>query len=323
MANAVGDRIIVTFGWQGPNNWLEGSSHKYVDVINLIFKNANTEVSIPLPDNIAPETTQKFPFTLRKYQEFSSQTEGRTSLTQETHHSLRVTIDQIRHLTINAGFFEKKQIWASRESVSLHTSPLRDESVIVLQLPVELEIGQIYLLKITSKGNFPLSACLIKEQVKKEEEVKFSFLPDDSQYLQDQEELFQVIGGPLLTLIDIKIVEFNKQLQVVAPQSCASVSTSNQALKIAAIRSEMKKLEKEQVKELMLKVRQTKIEWSNKQTSRSNLEKELLKMCFNALGTECFKNIIRSSLEALLEPITPEIRSIIEEIVAKVNTIFT
>lgn len=67
-AGSTNDKIIINFGWLGPNIWNGGSTKNGLDinVVDLIFKGAKSSVSVSIPDNIPSDKLHKFPFTCRK-----------------------------------------------------------------------------------------------------------------------------------------------------------------------------------------------------------------------------------------------------------------
>lgn len=110
-----------------------------IGVIDLVFKDAKTAVSIHLPENIHPTEPQKFRFTCLRGP-------------KETHpESLSVTVEQIRNLTIKIGLIN-----------------------IALEIPDALEVGETYDL-VVSSCDLPLSARLIKQvkDLRETEEAAF------------------------------------------------------------------------------------------------------------------------------------------------------
>lgn len=140
-------KIVLSFGWEGPNSWQES-------VVNLAFKNAKTEIYVCIPDNISPSTVQKLSFTCQRYRE------GECHKTYPD--SLRVTIEQIRNLTIKKGIFEEPRVFRSAGEIKL-------------EVPKELEIGQTYCLVATS-----LSARLQKK------ESRHSAMKEERKVSQDE-----------------------------------------------------------------------------------------------------------------------------------------
>lgn len=172
-AAATSDKIVLNFGWKGPNIWNGGSSRSGLDVrvVDLVFKGAKTDISVHLPENISPVAAQKFPFTCRRYHETEVELGGRRfkPLLKETHpNSLCVTVEQIRHLTVRAGFFEKGRpigpvILDPTGRITQQETVRRTDRDIRLEIPEELEIGQTYSLVVTS-NDLSLSARLLKAQ---------------------------------------------------------------------------------------------------------------------------------------------------------------
>jgi hypothetical protein len=170
---AIGEMIILNFGWAGPSKWRGGWSHGGLDVgvVDLIFKNAKTDISVHIPDNISPSSVKKLPFTCRRYQEMEWEANGRKfkPLDKETHpSSLKVTMEQIHNLTIKAGFFEESPhkgpaIMDSFGQINREKHAIRSDREIKLEVPEELEMGQTYSLVVTS-SDLSLSARLFKER---------------------------------------------------------------------------------------------------------------------------------------------------------------
>ncbi len=163
---AASDKVILNFAWEGPNRCRGGSSAGGLDiwVVDLAFAGAKTAISVAIPENINPAIARKFPFTCRHML-------GQTGIVQrETHPDLlRVTVEQVRSLTLKAGVFEK-----GRPIGPITLDPLtgrrsqqetlrRTDRSVELKLPEKLEIGQTYKLVVTSE-DLSLSARLIKEE---------------------------------------------------------------------------------------------------------------------------------------------------------------
>lgn len=169
---ATGENIILNFGWIGSSSWHGGRSHGGLDigVVDLVFKNAKTDISVHIPDNISASKVKKLSFTCRRYHELDWEINGCKfkPLAQETHPDLlKVKIEQIRNLTIKAGIFEESShtdpaIIDSSGKITQEKRVLRSDREIKLEVSEELEIGQKYSLVVTSH-DFSLSARLIKE----------------------------------------------------------------------------------------------------------------------------------------------------------------
>lgn len=158
---AIGDKIVLSFGWKGPNTWKGGWSCGGLSilVIDLMFKGAKSETSVHFSGSISPAHVQKFEFTFL-----------RRPYSQETHpRSILVTAEQIRNLTLKAGFFEKgdpigpKVMDLSTGKVTQQETARRKDREVPLVVPEELDEGAHYLLQITADENLSLSACLVQE----------------------------------------------------------------------------------------------------------------------------------------------------------------
>lgn len=143
-----------------------------VCVVDLVFNNSETDISVHIPSDISSSTMQKFPFTCRRYHETEMvmlRGQKFKSLAKETHpNSLSVTVEQIQNLVIKAGFFEKgrpigPRVMDSSGRISQQQTVKRSDRVVELEIPEELEIGQTYSLVVTS-DDLSLSARLLKEK---------------------------------------------------------------------------------------------------------------------------------------------------------------
>ena len=320
-------KIILNFGWKGPNKsdggWSQGGLD--VSVVDLKFKDAKTEISVHIPDEISPSKVQRLPFTLRKYgeKEWELNDHKFKPLLKETHpESLQVTVEQIHNLTIKAGIFEKSPyqgnaIMDSSGKITRETRILRTDSDVKLEIPKELEIGQTYCLLVTSNDLFPIKARLVKEN-------KSSTKDDEAQFILDQTELYEILGPLLHPLMGIKVMEFGMKLMTISSNSTPNINSllGDKTLGIQAIKAEIGKLEKSALKELMIKIRASKIECQNKPLQRDALEKEGVKACFNAIGPEGLANIMRSNLEALIQGNIPsEMKLLIDDIAKRFKEI--
>lgn len=170
--SSLGDKLCLNFYWQGPNQWNGGCSHNGLDVkvVDLLFKGAKSEFSVNLPENINPNTPRKFSFTCRRYQEGEIDPFGQRKkiLSKETRPaSLSVTIEQVRNLTLKAGYFEKGRAIGPivmdyhTGRVSQQQTVRRNDRKVALELPDELEGGQTYNLIVSSR-DLSLTASLVK-----------------------------------------------------------------------------------------------------------------------------------------------------------------
>lgn len=176
-SSAISEKIILNFCWQGPSDWRGGLFNGGMDakIVDLIFKDAKTEISVHIPEKISPSIIKKLPFTCRRYRETEWELNGQKfkPLAKETHPNLlQVTVEQIRHLTIKVGIFEESPhngpaIMDSFGRITREKRVLRSDTEIKLEGLEGLEIGQTYNLVVTSNNNFSFSARLLKEEVRK------------------------------------------------------------------------------------------------------------------------------------------------------------
>lgn len=306
-------KIVVYFGWKGPTTSHGGWQKGGLDVgsIDLIFQEARTRVSVILPDRIDPALTNRISFTCRR-------PIGESSFANETHpNALSLTIEQVRHLKLNAAFLEKSPVsnWTMMDQqgrITREERILRTDQKVGLTIPDNLEAGKTYLLEVTSK-DLSLSARLVEEQ------------PEDPSYDQYKLELFQLIGGVLLPLMGMKMAEFSIKLMDLpeARNFIASPNINPKTIGTSFIQKEIDQIDKQTLKELAEKLRQAKATLSNKSLEdRISSEKEIVKACFNALGPNSLQGIMRSNLERIIRSeITPGMRALIESISARFQEI--
>ncbi|MCB1112675.1 MAG: hypothetical protein H7A37_05685 [Chlamydiales bacterium] len=169
--SAVNNTIIISFAWEGPNTWRGGVSHGGLDVrvVDLKFKDAKTKISIHLPQDINPSTAEKYSFTCYRYHDQTEDRNVKPLLKETNPQQLKVTIEQIRNLVIQAGFFEKgrpigpKIMNSVTGEITQQQTVLKSDRKVELELPEELEIDQTYTLVVTSR-ELSLSARLIKNE---------------------------------------------------------------------------------------------------------------------------------------------------------------
>lgn len=170
MAAPASNKIALSFGWMGSSCWNGGISHGglEVGVIDLLFQNASTEVSVTIPQDTNCSKVKRFPFTCRKYSQIPMTIDGRTfrPLAQETTPNVvSVTIEKMRNLTIRAGIFEESPhssyVMDTSGRVTKPLSLLRSNREIHFKLKEELESDQHYTLVIESADK-ALTARLVK-----------------------------------------------------------------------------------------------------------------------------------------------------------------
>jgi hypothetical protein len=174
--SATNEHIIMNFRWKGPNRTDGGWSKGGLDVkiVDLVFENAKTDISVHLSDDLPSSTSRTFPFTCRRYHETENEIRGHKfkSLAKETHpDSLKVRLEQIDGLTLKARFFEKSpnrgpaMCDSSTGKIKYEKRILRTDEKIELEVPKLLEAGATYTLVVKS-DDLSLSARLKREKVK-------------------------------------------------------------------------------------------------------------------------------------------------------------
>ncbi len=168
MADPIKPTIILNFGWEGPSSidggWSRGGLE--VGIVDLVFKNSTTEVSVGIPDDISPITAQVLPIKCRE----DGGTGGEINVFSRTtqYERLEVTVEQIRNLTLKAGFFSESPYKGNATmdhlgNITHERRVLRSDREVALEVPEELESGKCYTLIVTS-DQLELSARLEKRK---------------------------------------------------------------------------------------------------------------------------------------------------------------
>lgn len=290
--SAVSDKIHLSFAWKGPSGKLPQWGSLYIGVIDLLFKNAVTEVSVRIPETASLD--KKIPFTCRKLQGI---------FPQETHPDvLQLTVEQVQQLTLKAGVFEESSrrgpaTMDRSGKITYQTSLIRSDRDIKLKIPEKLEVTQKYCLLITSE-DLSLKAKIIEEQTS-----SVSPLTDTTPSVSDEAILSKILEKILLPLIREKALEFGTQLMknTQSPSAIANFSrTENAATK--AIQAEVKKIEKDKITAFM-KIARTSGPSDEHKTSdaKSSLEDEFSKALLDMMEPYGFTNILNSVLRSLTE----------------------
>ena len=160
------DKIILNFGWMGPSIWQEPKTQCKLDVcaITLIFENTRTNIFVSIPEIVNPKTTRKLPFTCSRQQEteFPIETELTTRQTTQSD-QLKVAIERMSTLTVVANII-KELPFTRAFGEKQHQTIYRE---IKLELPNQWEVGETYLLIVTSTS--ALLSAYFQKKVKEED----------------------------------------------------------------------------------------------------------------------------------------------------------
>jgi hypothetical protein len=164
------NQIRLSFSWSGPTRGSGPLSPLSVEVIDLLSLKKEADVFIDLPDSASPLNINA-PFSVRQL--FSARSlEGRAltlrgpAVTSET---LMATVEEIRNLTLRAGFFEPSAQKGPATLDRVTGKITRQEFVhrsnreIALKIPEDLRSGRSYCLKVTSSRDLSLLAELMAD----------------------------------------------------------------------------------------------------------------------------------------------------------------
>lgn len=303
MAASIGDKIILNFSWKGPTKW-QGVSN--IEAINLLFKGSQTQIRINLPEMLSPPSTtfQKFPFSCREYVRTDVESDGTKVIylsEPRQHDLLKVTVEQIRDLTLTATIFEESSskrsaIMDSSGGIIPEKSVIRSEKEVKLEVPELVESGQIYSLRVTTDDT-SISASLQKNEARikgvlpstKKEEVPLSF---------DQEKLFNFLDSMSLPfLLSMKMDEF---VRVLDDKISILTNYKAQYFEIKTLIDTIKKIETDLLSGLMLKINALNLSEKKSLKEYTALKHEAFDAYLAIVGPTGLENMMRAALEALI-----------------------
>lgn len=317
------NKIILNFGWIGPNTWKGGWSKGGLDVrvVDLKFKDAKTEFSVHLPANISPAKVEGFSFTCRRYR--TGLNIGNRVLDKETQpDSLSVTIEQIQNLTINARIFEKSS-WEGNAMLDSSGKIIREERILKsdrtvgLKIPEALEIGKTYRLLITSV-DLDLTA---RVELFEEEKIPESIPAppkEDAQLTLDRDELLPLLVGMVLGLMGLKLMEFGQRLKTLPsrPNLVTNSPMGDQTNGLGVIKEQIKKMDKDVLKELLVEIRTLRAEWNRVSVGeRPAVDKKMFRACVRVIGSDGLVNLMRTNIKSIIKStIPPDVETLIQEV---------
>lgn len=154
-------RIALSFKWVGSNQWGGGWSKGGLDVnvVDLLFEDMKTKISVHLPRPLSPLSIQKFPFTCSKL----------NPPQKITPDIIRVELCKFKNLNLRIAYFDMdpKQVHCKIECSKVIRQGLlrRIDRVIKPLLPQEIVPEKKYTLVINSDEFFCFSAKVIEDEL--------------------------------------------------------------------------------------------------------------------------------------------------------------
>lgn len=292
------DKVTLTFGWSGEIS--KGKGAVEIKIVDLLFKDAKTKISVHLPDNLPTTSLQKLPFTCTRIHSIPSETRPER---------LNVTIEQVQNLTLQAGYFEKGQD---------EKSCVRKDSRISIDHFQSLEVGKQYRLVITSK-DLELKASLVKEETPSFCIPEIPKSQEKSQRIIDEEYLFPLLEQRLIFVMGLHVLLFNKALLPYRGKVQIKQDIDPGSLPVAAIKTAITKLDVKKLQDLMETVRELRKKCENVQgQTKQDLEKTTSILILKTFGDQGLKDMMSGILEPLIEgTISQEVKGIIEDICSK------
>lgn len=263
MTAEVNGKISLYFGWKGATN---SSRTKGLDIgiVDLVFKNVKgLEVSVNLPEKLPLDKMQQLPFTMITKQAGLTRT--------EYPEVLQVSVDAIKSLRVNAGFFQPNPnkgpaIMDESGKIRHATGLLRSDRHVKLELPPKLEIGGIYCLQISSDKDLHLEARLVKQE----------------KAASDSVDSLQILAEALLPEIEAKLMTMTTQLGFQVNLD------KERALRIEEIRGQLSIIKKETLDKLC-----------------SVSKERLTQACLDAIGKDGLNILLLKLLRPLIENPAP------------------
>lgn len=300
------NKLTVDFVWKGPNRIQEGE----VQVIHLKFKEAKSEISVHLPEEMSPGKVRSLPFTLLRYREGTERTlsDGRIvrELQSETHpDSLRVTSDQIANLTLQLDVLgsstgKKRSVDQSEDQDVTLTS-----RSVNLEMPGELEMGKKYSIVISAR-ELSLSARFVKVVL------------EEPEMISGKKDLAKVLSNLLMPWIASNVVAFGIKVKELPDQALEGLTVirppTEQEIGKITIEKELNRIDPEILKPLLDRIRSSQAECQGKNLlEQAALQKPMFKECFETIGAQGFKRIMRANLEPFVpgKPRSQQIEALI------------
>ncbi len=310
-ACVISEKIVLNFSWQGPTHWRGGAANggEEISAVSLVFQEAKTRISVFLPDNISPTIPTPFKFSCYRGSSYPT-----------TPDSLRVTIEQIKKLTLTAIVLDKSPrpgpaIMDEFGKVTQQEFLRRTDQCIPLKIPEVLEKGQTYRLIVSSDTYLHCSAELVKETISPAQE--------EDLYLAAKQELFSVFGSLFLVAMGVRGMELATRLALLPSGQFLSVNFPSQGEVpgVTAIKEAIDQIDKNKLIPLLETVRCLQITWTSAPSSeRTVLEQKLFKLCCESLGAIGIANMMRSNLMLLMPKNVPQD---VEEAINEIVTRFT
>ncbi|NGX57322.1 MAG: hypothetical protein K940chlam3_00212 [Chlamydiae bacterium] len=290
--------VTLSFGWSGPTSKYGGKLS--VDVVDLIFKNSSQEISVHIPEDLSPDGPHKLSFSCR---------EGYRSSVSE---SLKATIDQVKNLTLNAGFFEestRNSQYTTMDRFGRITPELRyprtDETV-KLEYPPELAAGRKYRIVCTS-DDLSLSAQLIQETSTEE-----SHSTSEAELTPEQAEFCESLTLSLLPAFNI----FAENLASILTTFNHRVTIDRRPDRgLDVLCRQIKKIDSEALVKLIAEYSAIDENCKNytPSTELTELEKQTLRMCIVAITNEGFEEMVQLFLKSIfIGSMSPSVNEVIE-----------
>jgi hypothetical protein len=163
------DQVRLSFSWSGPTRGSGPLSPLSVRVVDLLLKK-EADIFIDLPDSVSPLNIDAS-FGVRQL--FSARSLAGRALTLRgptvTSGTLMATAEEIRNLTLRAGFFEPSAqkgpatLDPMTGEITYQEFVHRSNREIALKMPGDLRSGRSYCLKVTSSHDLSLLAELIAD----------------------------------------------------------------------------------------------------------------------------------------------------------------
>lgn len=165
------NNVVLSVAWkEGVSKICYGEKNETftIKMIQLIFENCVTEITVDIPENISSDKKTNLKFRFRQYQEKKVEVNGFRfqPIAKESYpKTIYAEIKQVQELKMKvAGSIPKNEVAEGEKSETLpdETTAFSMDHAVIFEVPKDIEKGKRYCIEISSNGKLPLTAKLVK-----------------------------------------------------------------------------------------------------------------------------------------------------------------
>lgn len=262
------DKIFLSFEWKGPNTYTTTLGSSKVFVVDIIFKDTKTQISVSIPE-ISSDKQKRLAFNC-----YRPAMDLPPSVTHPE--QLRIDLEKVKSLTVKATILEEKlPVIASSGNM---TPISRAISVEEAQLKTQdhIEPGVAYCLIVNSKSD-QLTASLVKDT------LASKLLHSSVQLTDDQNSIFLLLKNEFALIMGLTVTEF--AVEFPGKLVC---DMDRERLFMKILKNEIKELDAKKLLALKEKIVNTKS------------KKGAFRVCVEAIGSKMLVNIMAKTFQAMI-----------------------